>query len=292
MQERKLIVDRRHEGLRLDKYLALLFTDISRTRVQELIKTGSITVNGKILSAAHHLKHKDLVEVRIIQKEKAAIPLVEKDIPVIFEDDDFIVVDKPCDLVVHPVGQDQASLIGALMQKGVTLSDVSAQRPGVVHRLDKATSGIMVLAKSNSAHLWLLSQFRKRQVSKEYRALVKGVLKIKKGEIDLPLKRLKYKPTMKVSFLGAKKSLTIFEVLKEEKGFSLLKLSPKTGRMHQLRVHLAFLGHPIVGDNKYKGPKAERLFLHSIKLGFFHPRTKNFVAFSSKLPISFEAYLK
>jgi 23S rRNA pseudouridine1911/1915/1917 synthase len=256
-----------------------------------LIKEGQITVNGSSKHPSYHLKTGDCIELSVRQKERAPILSVTRDIPILHEDDDIIVVDKPCGLIVHPVGQDQVSLVGALINKGVSLSGVSSQRPGVVHRLDKATSGVMVLAKNDSSHLWLVSQFRKREVTKEYQALVKGILKVKKGQIDVPLKRLKYKPTMKVSFIGAKKSLTLYEVLKEGNNVSLVKLIPKTGRMHQLRVHLAFLGHPIVGDIKYNGPEAERLFLHSMKLGFFHPSTKKFVAFSSKVPMSFEARL-
>ena len=291
MEKRRVVVDGEHAGVRLDKYLSGLFKDISRTRIQDSIRKGKVLVNGLAKEVSYHIKTKDVIELSIGKKEQAAIPLIPQDIPVVYEDDDLIIVDKPAGLIVHPVGDDQASVIGALLYKGVTLSGISAQRPGVVHRLDKATSGVMALAKNDAVHLWMLSQFRKRQVSKEYRALVKGILKRKKGEIDVPLKRVKYKPTMKVSFVGAKQSLTVYEVLHEGDNVSLLKLLPKTGRMHQLRVHLQFMGHPIVGDTKYKGPPAERLFLHSLKLGFFHPTTKKFVAFSSRLPMSFEARL-
>ncbi|MFC1514579.1 RluA family pseudouridine synthase [Candidatus Omnitrophota bacterium] len=291
MEKRQITVGKKHEGLRLDKGLAMLFSDISRTRIQEAIKAGWVKVNGAHKATSYHLKEKDFVELYISKRESAPVPFADIDIPVIYEDEEIIVVDKPTGLIVHPVGRDKDSLVGDLLRRGIALSNLSSQRPGVVHRLDKATSGVMVLAKNDPAHLWLASQFRKREVAKEYQALVEGIFITKSGMVDAPLKREKYKPTMKVSFIGAKQSLTFYEVVKEKGNVSLVKLTPKTGRMHQLRVHLAFLGHPIIGDVKYNGPPGERLFLHAMKLGFFHPATKKFVAFSSRVPASFEARL-
>ena len=149
----------------------------------------------------------------------------------------------------------------------------------------------MIIAKNNSTHLNLVEQFRSRKIQKQYLACVNGIFKVKKGSIDYPLKRLKYQPKMKVSFFGSKDCLTHYEVIKENNNISLLSLKPATGRMHQLRVHLAFLGHPIIGDKKYSGPGAWRLFLHSRKVGFFHPRSNRFLEFIVEPVPSFEDYL-
>jgi len=292
MEEKRFVVDEKGEGMRLDKYLASKFSDTSRTHIQELIKEDKVRVSHAAKSASYCLKKGDLIEVFLGERKGAVIPLVSLDLPVIYQDRDLIVVDKPIDLIVHPVGKNQDSLIGALMHRGVKLSDISPSRPGVVHRLDKDTSGVMVLAKNNSSHLALVDEFRKRQVDKQYIALVRGIFKIKKGKIDFPLQRLKYKPKMKVGFIKSKESITFYEVIRERGGLSLLSLSPRTGRMHQLRVHLSFLGHPIIGDKKYKGPKAHRLFLHSEKIGFLHPGRKKRMEFTSPPPSIFGEYLE
>ena len=290
-QEKKLVVKEKYNGLRLDKYLSLVLKGTSRTYIQELIKKKKVTLNLEFKQASCKVKPQDLVAITLVEKRPAEISLSPQDLKIIYQDQDLIVVDKPCGLIVHPAGKDKDSLIGALLAKGHRLSSISSSRPGVVHRLDKATSGVMVLAKNNHTHLYLVDEFKKRNIEKEYLALVKGILKTKKGKIDLPLKRLKYKPKMKVSFFGSKESLTYYEVLKEKGNMSLVRLMPKTGRMHQLRVHLSFSGYPIVGDEKYNGAPAERLFLHALKLGFVHPRTKSYVEFISRLPCDFKDYL-
>lgn len=291
MALKKIIITKDYKNLRLDKALTFFLKGCSRTHIQDLIKKNKIKVNAQHKAASYQLRVADVVDVVLEEKETAPITLVSKDIPIIYEDKYVLLVNKPPGLIVHPAGKDKESLIGALLCKKIKLSSIQVTRPGVVHRLDKDTSGIMVLAKDNASHLKLVEEFRERCIEKEYIALVKGIFKEKKGIINLPLKRLKYKPKMKVSFLASKKSLTLYEVLDEKNNISLIRLNPKTGRMHQLRVHLSFLGHSIIGDKKYKGPKASRLYLHSQKIGFYHPITGKFLEFRVPAPPSFKKYL-
>ena len=292
MEKREFVVEGEFEGFRLDKYLSEKLKDLSRSYLKNLIRKEKIKVNGLSKSPSYSLKKKDLIEVFLEKEKSENISLIRLNIPIIYEDEDIVVVDKPQGVIVHPVKGGEPSVVGDLILRDIKLSSISLARPGVVHRLDKATSGVMVLAKNNLSHLNLLSQFRERKIVKEYFALVEGVFKEEEGIIELPLKRFNYKPKMKVSFIGAKKASTSYKVLERKANLSYLLLKPKTGRMHQLRVHLSFLGHPIIGDTKYGGRRAERLFLHSHKLGLFHPKTQEFMEFVSPLPSEFRAYLK
>ncbi len=279
------------EGLRLDKYLVSLLADFSRSSIQKIIKEGRIKVNNqKVESVSYKLKPDDDIEVNIESLDTDKVPLSSVNVPIIYQDKDIIVINKPIGLIVHPAGPNKDSVIGSLLNKGIELSQHSQYRPGVVHRLDKETSGLMVLTKTETAHLNLYNQFKERRVVKEYIALVKGILTAKESKIEVPLKREKYKPKMKVSFLDAKKALTYYKVLEERKGYSLVRVYLKTGRMHQIRVHFSYLGHPLVGDKKYnKEPeKRNRLYLHSAKLGFYHPVSDKYTEFRSPAPFSLD----
>ena len=207
---------------------------------------------------------------------------------IIYQDENMLAVNKPAGMVVHPgAGNSTSTLVNALLYHTKDLSDISPQRPGIVHRLDKETSGLMVVAKNNFTHLELAKQFRKHSVKRRYIALVQGRVTFKEGIIDVSIGRhpLKRK-TMTVSFgPDAKTAKTYYKRIKWFDDSTLLELIPQTGRTHQLRVHLAYLKHPILGDTKYGSKdKFPRLALHAKDLGFFHPGKKQFVEFSSNLP--------
>jgi 23S rRNA pseudouridine1911/1915/1917 synthase len=210
---------------------------------------------------------------------------------ILYEDKDLIVLNKPSGMVVHPgEGNKTHTLVNALLNHTRDLSSVNTpERPGIVHRLDKETSGVMVVAKNNRSHLALAKQFEKHSIKRVYVALVEGNMEFEEGDIDLPLSRShKDRKKIAVSFIDGKNAKTYYRVIKRYKNMTLLELEPHTGRTHQLRVHLAHLGHPILGDEKYgKKSTFPRLALHAKTLGFIHPTTKEFLEFSKDLPADF-----
>jgi 23S rRNA pseudouridine1911/1915/1917 synthase len=281
---KEFIVREEQKGLRLDKYLVEITAGLTRNKIQRLIKQAKVKINSKpVVSPAHKINKGDTISA-CLDSFSETIPLSSQDVPVKYQDKDVIVIDKPAGLIVHPAGKNKDSVIGSLLNMGISLAENSPARPGVVHRLDKDTSGLMVLAKNLPAYQALYSQFKERRVTKEYIAWVEGSLSLKEGKIDIPLKRQKYKPKMKISFLNAKKSLTYYKVLQEKPGFSLVRVYLKTGRMHQIRVHFAYLGHPVAGDKKYgkESKNAPRLYLHSAKLGFYGPLNGEYLEFESR----------
>lgn len=291
--EKEITVPQASAGARLDYFLSANIQSISRTKIHDRIKDGQITVDGKVKKPSYHLKGGEKVFIKTAEVESELEPF-KFDIPIIYEDNDIIVVDKPGGLVVHPPQINcRAALVNALIYMKKELSTINLLRRGVVHRLDKETSGVMVLAKNNDAHLNLIKQFKDRKVKKEYAALCWGNIKQERLVIDLPLKRdEKNRLKMKISFTKAKNAYTQVEVLNRFTDAVFLKLTPRTGRMHQIRVHLKFLGCPIVGDKKYgiKDNYAD-LLLHSCCLGFYHPREGNLREFTSTLPERFAAFI-
>jgi len=287
------------EGQRLDAFLSKE-TGISRSYVQKLIKGGKVNVNSTHEKASYRLKIGDRIELTVPeglgQKELSLIP---EDIPlnIILNDPDFIVINKPADMVVYPsAGHERGTLMNALVARGEKLASIGAPlRPGVVHRLDKDTSGLIVIAKEDSAYVNLFKQFQKREVEKYYLALVYGRLKEKKGEIKKVIGR-SFSDRKKMSTVTkkGKDAITMYEVLKEFKDASLLKIKTITGRTHQIRVHLSSIGHPILGDNIY-GKKTTlrmgkdeirfpRQMLHAFSLRFRHPKTDREVKIYAPLP--------
>lgn len=282
-------------GERLDRFLQQSLTSVSRTKFNSLIKDGNVLVNGELKKPNYRLKERDEVSVDIAEAKKDILKPFKFEVKIIYEDDDILVIDKPVDIVVHPP-QDSVhdTLVNALLYMKKFLSGINPKRPGVVHRLDRETSGCLVLAKNDFTHLKLVEQFRERRIKKEYAAIVWGAVNKDKLVVDLPLRRdEKNRLKMKVSFLKAKKAYTEFNVKERLEGSTLLSINLLTGRMHQIRVHLKFLGFPIVGDKKY-GIKDDynELFLHAHKLGLYHPRTDKFMEFVSPIPERFTKFIE
>lgn len=289
------MVSRDCQGKRLDKFLAEQLPFLSRGKIQGAIEGGLVSVDGKIKKkSSFHLQPDQRISF-LIEEEKKALRPFEFKVKIIYEDDDIIVVDKPSGLAVHPPSENYyQTLVNALLYLKKDLSTLNPLRPGVVHRLDKETSGVIVLAKNNLSHKNLIEQFKKRKVKKEYRAIVWGKIARDKLSLALPLSRDKRnRLKMKISFFKSKEAYTEIEAIERLKDATFLSLIPHTGRTHQIRVHLKFLGFPIVGDKKY-GIKDDykELFLHAYKLGFFHPKSGKFWEFSSALPERFKEFIR
>lgn len=287
-------------GERLDAFLATHIEGWSRARLHRLIESSDVVVNGNIAKPSHKLRANDMIEIELTPTQSTLAP---ENIPVevVYEDDDFIVVNKPAGMVVHPAaGIDSGTLANALAFHFQQLSTVGgAARPGIVHRLDKGTSGLLVVAKTESAHEHLADQFRAREVFKSYIALVHGQFEEESGEIDQPIARDPRNRTRMAVVRGGRPALSIYNVRKRFDRFTLLDVELKTGRTHQIRVHLAWLKHPVVGDEIYGAgrdktvidpvirsriAKLGRQFLHAERLSFRHPRTAQRLQFAAPLP--------
>lgn len=281
--------------LRLDVYLAQnLPSASSRSFIKKLIDAKQIQVNTKIAKANQKLKEGDTIAVTIPEDFLVPDNIEPENIPldIFYEDDCLIIIHKPAGMLVHPAtGIYSGTLVNALLYHFQELSTINSEfRPGIVHRLDQETSGLMVVAKNNKIHLKLAKQFERHEVIKRYVALVEGRVEFDQGVIDAPIGRNPSQREKKAVLFddAAKEAVTFYEVLRRHKGISLVALFPQTGRTHQLRVHMAHLGHPILGDEKY-GKKSlfPRLALHAQSLGFTHPETKQYVEFCSIVPREF-----
>ncbi len=280
---------------RLDVFLAKRIADCpSRAFVQRLIKEGSVRVNGKSVKSHYTLALSDQIEVVLEFSLSDGIRAEKIPLDIFYEDADLAIINKSAGMTVHPgAGCPSGTLANALLYHCKELSSLNdASRPGIVHRLDKDTSGLMVIAKNNKAHALLARQFEKRTVQKCYVALVEGDVQFDEGVIDAPLGQdPHHRQKRSVLAYGTKSAQTFYKVLKRFAGASLVLLTPKTGRTHQLRVHMAHLGHPILGDEKYgKVFSFARLALHAKTLSFEHPSTKRKVEFSSPTPVEFLSY--
>jgi 23S rRNA pseudouridine1911/1915/1917 synthase len=292
MPTKVLKVDEENKGLRLDVFLIRAFPDLpSRRYIQELIENGCVLVNHRPKKAHYLVRLRDEVSVQADPLSQEEMTIQPENIPleIFYEDEDIIVVHKPAGLLVHPAqGVHRGTLVNALLYHCPQLSDVNApQRLGIVHRLDKETSGVMVVAKNNTAHVKLARQFENHTVHKRYIALVGGVVEFDEGLIEASLGRHpRHREKKAVRFDDSvKEAITFYHVLKRFSQITLLALFPKTGRTHQLRVHLSYLGHPILGDEKYgKRHSFPRLALHAQSLGFLHPRSLKYIEFSTRFP--------
>ncbi|HMP74555.1 MAG TPA: RluA family pseudouridine synthase [Kiritimatiellia bacterium] len=289
-------------GLRLDVWLAGREGGLSRARWQELIKQGRVLVEGVVRKANHGVRAGERVVAEIPPPEPVELIPEAIPLPVVFEDKALVVVNKPAGMVVHPApGHSRGTMVHALLHHVEDLEGVGGElRPGIVHRLDRDTSGLLVVAKSEEALTKLAGQFKSREVAKEYRALVWGCPRLVKGTVDVPIGRDPvHRQKMSVRAPNGRSAITHYEVLERFAEASLLGVKIETGRTHQIRVHLAHLGHPIVGDATYgRGGKrslrvmAERQMLHAAKLAFRHPLSGKDLAFEAELPEDFLAVLE
>lgn len=300
-QEYTLKVPPETANIRLDVFIFNFSKEnnlgFSRTFIQKLISANEITVNNLCVNKPNHkVRAYDKVKIQIKAKEPTDIKSEDIPLKIIYEDADIAIIDKQEGLVVHPApGNYEHTLVNALVCHMDKLSDVNKDRPGVVHRLDKDTSGLIVVAKNNAAHLHLSRQFSQHSIKRKYVALVSGRVEFDENVIEMPIGRHpRDRKNMAVGFgKSTKYAKTFYRTLKRAKEFSLLELEPFTGRTHQLRVHLAFLGHPILGDVKYgKKNTFGRLALHAKSIGFIHPRTGRFVEFFSEIPREFIEFLE
>jgi len=283
-------------GVRLDKYVGEKCSELSRTHAQKLIADGHITVNDHVAKVGLKLNIGDRVD--IIIPPPTHTPLLPEAIPlnIIYEDDDLLVVDKPAGLAVHPApGHPGHTLVNALLSHLPGLAETSdSLRPGIVHRLDKDASGIMLVAKNNAAQLNLIDQFKARSVVKAYLVLVKGRLTPEDGIIEAPIGRDPSNRKRMAVVTDGRDARTRYHVIKYIGNYTLLEVRTETGRTHQIRVHLLAIGYPVVGDSTYgvKSPHISRQFLHACRLGFHLPSTGEYVEFTSDLPPDLEQALE
>lgn len=282
-------------GSRLDKFLSEN-TEFSRTMIAKLIDNGFLKVNGNLLKASYKVKENDVIEVLDGFKEENNIVPVKMDLNIVYEDDDIMVINKPSGLIVHPgSGNKNNTLVNGLLDYTNNLSDLNGEeRPGIVHRLDKDTSGLMLVAKSNKAHQILSEDFGRHAVRREYYALIKGVFPHNTAIIDAPIGRdEKNRKKMAVTAKNSKNAVTHLTVLKRYKDYTLVKLVLETGRTHQIRVHLSYIGYPVVNDPLYGNKNATSFgqFLHSKTITFTHPITKKEMHFECDLPDYFQNFI-
>lgn len=292
----EIVVD--EDQQRIDVFLSNALNHLSRSYIQKLIQMECVTLNGKVLTSK---KEKVLCgdEIQVVLPEPEILNIKAENIPldIIYEDEDVLVVNKPQGMVVHPApGNYTGTLVNALMFRADKLSTINGTiRPGIVHRIDKDTSGLLMVAKTDQAHAYLAAQLKEKTSLREYIAIVNGGVKEDQGIVDAPIGRNPSDRLKMAIVTGGKDAITHYEVIERMKSHTLIKLKLETGRTHQIRVHMASLGHPIVGDPLY-GVKQEKVkhdgqLLHARMLGFIHPRTEELMVFEAPIPEYFEQIL-
>ncbi|RQD72956.1 MAG: RluA family pseudouridine synthase [Candidatus Syntrophonatronum acetioxidans] len=294
----KYLVGAEEEGKRLDVFLAEQSSSFSRSRLQGLIKEGMVRVKGEMVKSNYRVKGGDVVEVELPPLSKIEVEPQDIPLDILYEDNDVVVINKPPGMVVHPAaGHYSGTLVNALLFHCKNLSGVGGKlRPGIVHRLDKDTSGVLIAAKNDHAHNFLSRQLKERTMKREYLALVHGRIEENRGIIDAPLGRHpRDRKKMAVTEGRARKAVTHFDVLERFRGITFLKLKLETGRTHQIRVHLSYIGHPVLGDSQYGKRKQpfnlSGYALHAQTLGFIHPTQEEYMEFSAPLPEEFKEIL-
>ena len=291
-------IKKEEQGIRLDKIVSELQEELSRTAIQRMIEEGNILVNGNKVKTSYKVLEGDLITIK--KEEPKETDLVPQDIPlnIIYEDNDILIINKEKGMVVHPgAGNPDGTLVNAIMAKCKdSLSGIGGEiRPGVVHRIDKDTSGLVIIAKNDKTHIDISEQIKNREVEKTYLALVRGNIKENEAVISMPIGRsTKDRKKMAVDKKG-KEAITEFKVLDRYDGFTYIEVKIKTGRTHQIRVHMAEIGYPIVGDEVYSNGRnpfsVKGQMLHAARLGFVHPSTKEKVIFEAPLPEYFQNIL-
>ena len=291
------IVVENNESSRIDSYL-IDKLDKSRSKIQSMIKDGNIKVNDNKVKVSYLVKESDVIEVEEVTELSLDVVPEEMDLDIVYEDEDVIVVNKANGVVVHPaVGNNSGTLVNGLLYHSKNLSNVNGEfRPGIVHRIDAYTTGLLMVAKNDKAHEILAKQLEEKTTHRKYIALVWGVIKNDTGTIDAPIGRdSNDRKKMAVTANNSKHAVTHFKVLKRYKEVTLVELMLETGRTHQIRVHMNYIGYPIVNDPVYGRRKIiddSGQCLHAKELGFVHPKTNEFVLFSSELPECFINILK
>jgi 23S rRNA pseudouridine1911/1915/1917 synthase len=309
-----VITEENDDKIRLDKWLTSQSNELSRSHIIQLIDQNHITVNGKSVKSSYVIRLNDKIELLLPETKPTALVPADIPIPITYEDEDLLVINKPSGLVVHPsAGHEQDTLVNGLLFHVKNLSMKNEERPGIVHRIDKETSGLLVVAKNDKSHEKLSQQFKDKTTHRVYYAVVAGMLKKEKGTIQSylirnPADRKKY-CSMKENgrviteftevLEHAKWAVTHYEVVKRLKHLTLVKLQLETGRTHQIRIHMSEAGHPIVGDITYgyphqllKNKGLKRFYLHAAELGFDHPRTNKNMTFTAPWPEEDEDMLK
>ena len=288
------------QQMRLDKYLSEQFPEQTRSYLQKLIKEGQILVNGKNVKSGYQLSNGDEVSVSIPEPKELDVEPQKMDLDIVYEDDDVILINKPKGMVVHPApGHTSDTLVnGLLYHCKDNLSGINGvARPGIVHRIDRDTTGILIVCKNDMSHNSIAAQLKEHSINRRYRALVHGNLKEDTGTVEGPIGRHPVdRKKMAINERNGKPAVTHYTVLERFGGYTLIECKLETGRTHQIRVHMTSIGHPLVGDEVY-GPakcpfKLQGQCLHAMVLGFVHPRTGEYMEFSAELPEYFEDLLR
>ncbi len=307
---RQFIVAPEDSGERVDRYLAARLPELSRTRIQELAEQGFAFVDGRATPSSHRVRPGEVIEIEVRPRPPLAAEPENIPLEILYEDADVLVVNKPAGMTVHAgAGRSRGTLVNALLYRRGKLSSAGGDlRPGIVHRLDRGTSGVLIVAKHDAAHRKLAEEFRQRCIEKTYIALVHGRLKTEAGRIELPIgrdprQRVRMTARRTAAAARARAARTDWRVLARVDGFTLVEVDLHTGRTHQIRVHFSALHHPVVGDSLYGAPKNLRLggqmlpplgrnFLHAARIGFTQPTTGERIAVRAPLPEDLRAYWK
>lgn len=293
-------IDEAQAGIRLDRVLPALLEPLTRSHIQKLIEESHVLVNGESTRGNRKLKIGDLISVVLPEPKEAAIEAEAIPLNILYEDKDVILIDKPKGMVVHPAaGHSGGTLVNALMYHCRNqLSGINGVlRPGIVHRIDRDTTGVIIACKNDAAHQAIAAQLKEHSITRRYRAVVQGVLKEEHGTVDAPIARdPRERKKMKAGVAGGKRAVTHYRVLQRYRNASYIECCLETGRTHQIRVHMAYIGHPLLGDTVYGSEKnpyhLEGQALHAIILGFCHPTSGKYMEFSAPLPDYFQQLLK
>lgn len=287
-------------GCRIDIFIAENMESLSRSAVQRLIQEGHVRLNGTTVKANYKLREKDVMDIELPEAKTVEILPEEIPLDILFEDQDVIVVNKPQGMVVHPApGHTSGTLVNALLfHCGNELSGINGEkRPGIVHRIDKDTSGVLMVAKNDAAHQSLAAQLAEHSITRKYNAIVFNGFQEEEGTVDQPIGRNPLdRKKMAITHKHSRRAVTHYKVLERMGNFTLIEAQLETGRTHQIRVHMTYIGHPLLGDSVY-GPKKqpfrlEGQALHARVLGFLHPRTGKYVEFEAPMPESFKKLLE
>ena len=292
----RIVVDESNSNQRLDKFLSTYFSELSRSHIAKLIDDENCLVNKKIIKSSYKLKTGDVIEINIPEAKELEIEKEDIPLDIVYEDSDILIINKPQGMVVHPAnGHYEHTLVNAILHHCHDLSGINGvMRPGIVHRIDKDTSGLICVAKNDKAHLSLAEQLIDHTMSRTYIALVKGVIIENTGEINLPIGRDPHnRQKMAVTRSNSKEAITYFKVLKRFSDHTLVECHLKTGRTHQIRVHLSYIGYPVEGDPLYSGRKYDTLYkngqlLVAVGLRLIHPSSNKEMEFKIELPDYFK----